>query len=214
MPRKNILLSSYLPYHVTARCINREWFNLPLADVWRIMENYLKFINSAYNIKIHSFVLMPNHFHLIVRSPDSNLSQAMNYFMRETSRQIGAATGRINQVYGNRFHRTAIDDAKYYYHAYKYVYRNPVKAGLTSNVEDYPYSTLSGIIGRRKIFIPIEEDNLLFSSPLCEKTLDWLNRKTSKKNDDSLKLALRRRVFQLPRETKTRLPNRLEREQY
>lgn len=214
VPRKRVPLSKIYPYHINARCINREWFSIPLPEVWIIMENYLKFINIAYEVKIHSFVLMPNHFHLIAQSPNSNISEAMNYFMRETSRQIAYAAGRINQVYGGRFHRTVIDDMRYYFHVYKYVYRNPVKAGLSVKPEDYAFSTLPGKIGLTQLFIPVEEDTLLFSSPFCTETLDWLNKATTPENDHSIRVALRRQVFQLPKEMDSRKPNRLEEEPY
>jgi putative transposase len=214
MPRRNVPSSAIHPTHINARCANREWFKIPLPEVWCIMENYLSFIHHAYDIKIHSFVLMPNHFHLIASTPKTNISEAMNYFMRETSRQIGYASNRINQVYGGRFHRTVIKDAKYFLCAYKYVYRNPVKGELAAKVEDYPFSTLSGKLGLSKIFIPVEEDTLLFSSPFCDRTLGWLNAKPSKENDESIRLALRRRIFELPKVKGALKPNPLETDEY
>ena len=175
------------------------------------MENYLHFLNRAYEIKIHSFVLMPNHFHLILRNPQSNLSEAMNYFMRETSRQIARESGRINQVYGARFHRSLITTEKYFYQAYKYVYRNPVRAQICSQVQDYPYSTIAGVIGLRKLNIPIEEDTLLFSGDnFNEGILDWLNRHPNPKHEKDIQLALRRRVYDLPREKNSKDPSPLE----
>ena len=44
--------------------------------------------------------------------------------------------GRINQVYGSRFHRSLILDYQYYQSAYKYVYRNPVKAQICLKPEE------------------------------------------------------------------------------
>jgi putative transposase len=173
MPRKKFIASNEYAYNVSARCINKEWFSLPMHDLWIMFADYLFFIHHAFGVRIHSFVLMNNHFHLIVRTPNMNLDKAMNYFMRETSRIIGFRSGRINQVYGGPYHWSLIKSPKYYNHAYKYVYRNPVEAGLSSKVENYEYSTLSVLLGNQHSMIPIEYDETLFSD--FTEQLQWLN---------------------------------------
>src|SRR5689334_21017913 len=93
VPRKNVPIHSTDPYHITARCINKEWFRIPLTEVWSLMGDYLAVIEHEFKILIHAFVLMPNHFHLISTAPDANISVALNYFMRETSREITRLSG-------------------------------------------------------------------------------------------------------------------------
>jgi putative transposase len=164
------------------------------------MENYLYFLHRAYEIKIYSFVLMPNHFHLLAQNPLGNLSEAMNYFMRETSRQIGRDSGRINQIYGARFHRSLISTERYFYQVYKYVYRNPVRAEICTEVQTYPFSTISGLVGLQKLYIPLEPDNLLFSGDdINEKTILWLNKTPDPKLEKEIQLALRRTEYELPK---------------
>lgn len=211
MPRKHVPISPHFPYHITARCINRDWFSVPLGTVWPIMENYLHFLTKAYETKIHSFVLMPNHFHLLAQSPQSNLSEGMNYFMRETSRQIGRDSGRINQIYGARFHRSLITTEKYFNQVYKYVYRNPVRAEICTQVQDYPYSTLAGLVGLRKLHIPLEPDNLLFSGEdVNEKTILWLNRNPDPNLEKEIQLALRKPEYKPTPDHDAKKPSALE----
>lgn len=62
----------------------------------------------------------------------------------------------------------------YALNAYKYIYRNPIEAGLCINVEDYEFSTLRGLLGLNKLAVPVEEDLTLFSD--MEGTLKWINR--------------------------------------
>jgi len=212
MPRKIFEKSSEFPYHVTARCINREWFCIPLNEVWGIMEDYLHFIVHSYGVKIHGFVLMNNHFHLLISAPQNNLSEAMNYFMRETSRALSREVGRINQTYGNRYYRSLIKSHHYYLHAYKYLYRNPVEAGLIQKPELYPYSTLPGLLGLQPLRIPLTEDPTLFDS--IESTLEWLNLQPDEKDRESIRQALKRGVFEIPRERGTSKAHRLELEMY
>lgn len=194
MGRYNRIFCAEFPYHITARCVNRSWFKLPLEDVWSIMQNQLFALHHFFNVHIHSFVLMPNHFHMLALWLENNMSESMQYFMGQTSRTISGQARRINQTYGARYHSSRIDSLHYYYQAYKYVYYNPVKAGLSLTPQDYPYSTLPGLIGKRKMHIPLESDELLFSD--FEGTMRWLNMAPTENNLQSVKKALKRRVFQ------------------
>ena len=179
-----------------------------MTQVWETFSNYLFFIHHAFDVKIHSFVLMNNHFHLIISTPESNLREAMNYFMRETSKRFGLASGRINQIYGGPYFWSQLKSEIYYGHAYKYVYRNPIEGGLCSKVEEYPFSTLNSLIGNSKTIIPIVEDTLLFSD--LESQIKWLNRDyKSESHRLEIKNALRKNQFQFGRD-KNRNPSILE----
>ena len=207
MPRKIIPCSKIHPYHVSARCHNREWFNIPLEDVWKIFENYLFFIHHSFKIEILSFVLMSNHFHLLLKAPEGNLSEAMRYFLGETSRQIGRSANRINQTYGTRFSRSLIHSHHYYLCAYKYVYRNPVKAEICERVEEYRYSSLAILLGQRKSVLPLSEDLTLFSD--FEGTMKWLNTKEEDANYRDVKKALRKSEFDFTPNRNTGSPHPL-----
>ncbi len=186
-----------LPFHLCARTNERTDFGPPLHVVWSHMENYLHFIHHAYDIRIHSFVLMPNHFHLIARFPAGNLGSAMNYFMRETSKAIARDSGRENHIWGTRVFRSLIRSPHYFSHAYKYVYRNPVEAGLSRRVEEYFFSTLPSLIGIKHGLIPLEEDEFLFDDVAAQ--LEWLNHSPAEDDRLAVKAALRRNEFSIPR---------------
>lgn len=210
MPRKPFLCDPLSPYHLSARSNNRDWFFLPIEEVWEIYERYLYFIHHAYEVKVHSFVLMSNHFHLIASFPKANLSEAILYFMRETSRSIARDSDRINHVYGSRTFRSHIGSFHYFQNAYKYIYQNPVRALICTNVEDYRFSTLNPKFGRTRTLIPLEEDTLLFGDP--ERTLAWLNSKVSKEDYEAVRLALRRPSFKFARCKRTKRAHRLEKD--
>lgn len=84
MPRKTLPFSSSFAVHIVARTLNREPFKAPIESVWQIMENYLSLVAKMYNLKIYSFVLMPNHFHLLIRPVEDNLGAALNYAAMKT----------------------------------------------------------------------------------------------------------------------------------
>lgn len=211
MPRKPCPLSENHPYHVGARTINREWFAIPMSEVWKITTYYLQFVQHAYGIEVLSFVLMSNHFHMLCRQPQLTLSEAMNFFMRETSRAINRETRRINQVWGGRHFKTLIESYHYYCCAYKYVYRNPVDAGICSRVEEYPYSTLNGLLGQQQLAVSMLEDITLFSD--VEGTLAWLNTAPKEGHRDQLRRALRHPIMAFGK-TPARKPHALETDPY
>jgi REP element-mobilizing transposase RayT len=209
MPRLHPIYSPEFPYHISARSHNKEWFQLPIEKVWETLSDYLYFINEAYKVEIYSFVLMDNHFHLIARFPENNMAEAMNYFMRESSRRISRDCGRINQVYGNRYFRSLIQKSHYLDHAYKYIYRNPVEAGLCERAEDYPYSTLHILLGKRNGVIPLVADPRL-DGPYLERTLKWLNETPEEKDKEEIRKALKRTEFSLTTRSKGNFVHHLE----
>jgi putative transposase len=215
MARVHPPISDALPYHLTARCINKEWFRIPLLEVWQIMGDYLFFIHHAYDVEILQFVLMANHFHLTIRFPNKNLSRSMEYFMRETSRRITSRAGRVNQTYGARFHRSLITSERHYRNVYKYIYRNPVRAGLCQRVEEYSFSTLRGVLGGEKLHIPLADDTLLFCPEVQESTLDWLNTDPGEIKRDEMRRALKKPILRFPeRDPRTKKPTLLLSEEY
>lgn len=183
--------------HVTTRSQNREKFKAPLGACWEVFCDRLYFVKHAYNLEMHSFVLMPNHYHWIFNAPENNASDAIGYFNRETSKTINRMMGQINHTWGAPAKQCIIDSYHYYLNAYKYVYYNPVKAGLIGRAEDYPYSTLYGLLGRDRIIVPLIEDTLLFED--IDKTLAWINQKPRKCDSESVRLALRHKKFHLPK---------------
>jgi putative transposase len=194
MARNKVSMQAEFPYHVTARCINQDWFSVPLDQVWIFMSEQLYFVQRAFEVKVIAFVLMNNHFHLLIQTPSSNLDQAMRWFMRETSRSLTAAGNRDNQTYGGRYFRSILSTDLYLLHAYKYVYLNPIRAGLVDHILDYPFSSLPCVLGLRPLPFAIHDDLLISSTA---ETLSWLEHIPSRENSESVRKALRRRIFQL-----------------
>ena len=208
MPREYTVLQNEFPYHITGRCINKEWFNLPMGTVWKVFSEELYMTCIIHNLKVHSFVLMSNHYHLIAHTPDKNLSKCMQRFLLNTSLRLTKLGNRINQTFAGRYFKTIIQQPNYYLNCYKYVYRNPIEAGLSEKAELYPYSTLSQKLGLNTLSVPIIYDDTLFEGPskVVEQTLEWINTKPSSKNWKATNSALRKRYFQYPKCMSTNKP--------
>jgi putative transposase len=88
MPRAKAILQSEFPYNISARCINQEWFNIPMNVVWEIFCEELTHTSNVHKLIVHSFVLMSNHYHLIASTPEANISQCMQQFNCRTSKKL------------------------------------------------------------------------------------------------------------------------------
>jgi REP element-mobilizing transposase RayT len=183
-----------LPVHVTSRCINKAWFDLPMPEVWDIMATNLKFASFAYNFEVHAFVLMNNHFHLLLTCPEQNLSEAMQWFIGTTSCHINERAGRINQVFARRFKRCRLKGYFHYMNTYKYIYQNPLRAKICQRVEEYPFSSLRGIIGLAPLDVEVSDEFILEG---LEKNLEWLNSMPTEECIRSIRSALRHSQFVL-----------------
>jgi putative transposase len=210
MARTPLQVNKSLPYHVTARTNNRETFHVPLAQLWEIIGEECLNLAWVYGAEFHAFVLMPNHFHLLITTPEQNLGVTMNEFLKSVSRRSNRLSDRTGHVFGGPYHRSLIRDSRYFAHALKYVYRNPVRAKLCDHAEDYPFSTLRGLLGLAPLAFPISftRSGLELSLPAMEPVsqLGWLNSPLPKETEALVRAGLRRRLFDAIMDRKTRRP--------
>lgn len=122
MGRGKAILQSDFPYNISARCINREWFMLPMDKVWAIFCEELTRTHNDHDLVVHCFVLMSNHYHLIASTPKANISQCMHQFMTRSSRRLTRSGNRINETFAGRHYKTILHEPSYYLNAYKYNY--------------------------------------------------------------------------------------------
>lgn len=196
MPRKKLIRSPDHVYHITSRSNSKEWFYIPSKECWRICVELLREGCPRFGIELHAFVLMHNHYHLLVRFPDAPIDKFMHFFNKNMSKRINMASGRINHVFGGSYKWSLIDSSPYYFNAIKYVYQNPLRAGMCARVEQYPYSTYHG------------KKHGLSVSPLKGLDLDWLNDLYSEESRQRIRKGFKRVVFQ-PSYNKKRLHEEL-----
>ena len=171
MPRKNLIRTNLYPYHVTIRSNNKEWFDLPREIVWKICLRAMVLANQKHPVRIQAFVLMANHYHLLIWTPQCNLDRFMNVFNYQISKDIRERTGRINRVFGDRYKWSLVENPNYYHQVLKYIYQNPLRANLVRRCEMYPYSSLYYVMNNLKF--PLELYRPVINGK--ENFFQWLN---------------------------------------
>ena len=142
MPRRKLIRQSQYPYHVTIRSNDKRTFPLRPEIMWELCYECLLYAKANCPVEINCFVLMKNHYHLLVTTPNSNLDSFMYFFNRKLSLEISKRASSINHRFANRYHWTIVDDITYLFNIYRYIYQNPVRAGQAELCIDYPYSSL------------------------------------------------------------------------
>lgn len=197
MPIKPLFRTAEYPYHVVNRANNRDQFELDLNELWQIFIDCFGRAKELYACDLHSFVLMPNHFHLMVSTPNENLDLVMQYVQREVSRTANRKTKRINHFFGSRYKWSAILEEEYFSHVHKYIFRNPVKAGLCHLVTDYSFSSLN----TKPTSFDWELTDFLYQpKKITDIDFEWLNLPTPAEEEESIRRALRRSKFKLPKD--------------
>jgi REP element-mobilizing transposase RayT len=194
MAREPLYRTNKFYYHVTARSNNREYFYVPPQESWNIFTRSLSKAAEKYKANIHTFVLMSNHFHMLISTPESNLDCVMRYSLAEATRSIQKQTSRINHIMGARYKWNVLVDPYSLAYVYKYVFRNPVLAGLCAKVEDYAFSSLNNLQSPLAISSGIDRYWQHIPKNFHEK-LTWLNQPTKKECEDLIKNGLRRFQF-------------------
>ena len=136
-------------YHVTARGNNRQPIFLKARDYHTYLDR-LRRAKERFMFTLHAYALMPNHVHLIIEpSPKTTISQIMQSLGVTYTKLFNKRYGRVGHVFQGRFHSRLIEKDAYLLVASRYVHRNPVRAKLCAQPEDYPWSSYRAYIDRR-----------------------------------------------------------------
>ncbi len=114
-------------YHVTARGVERR----TVFEDERDHEHFLELLPelvSRYGVKIHAYVLMHNHYHLLVQTPNANLSRAMQWLNVSYSVWFNRRRDRVGPVFQGRYKAVPIDhEGSWALQVSEYLHLNPVR---------------------------------------------------------------------------------------
>jgi len=188
MPRRNLIRQSTMPYHVTSRTNNKNWFEIPIFEVWDLCKESLIYALKQKPVIIHSFMLMGNHYHLLLTTPNSNIDGFMMLYNRKLSNLINKKSGVTNHKFSNRYKWTIVDNQSYLLNVYRYIYQNPVRAKLTIDCFSYPYSSLHFSRYESKLFN--HRPHIYYGR---EKS--WLEKNMGEEFDEMIKTSLKKETF-------------------
>lgn len=173
MSRINFKLSNY--YHVSGKwdCVLSD--RNQMSELWNLSLVQLSALEIFGELNIIAFVLMNNHFHLLIKLKTSEVISELNLYFKKNMTQNLMNVGVLDN--SSEFHDLffkRISSFAELKELYRYVYRNPIEANICDKAEDYAYSTLHYAL--KKNFNLAKEDpfHLIFNEP---RVLQWINSK-------------------------------------
>jgi len=136
-------------YHV----INRGNSGENIFRGTRDREKFLDYLETAierFSIKIHTYCLMTNHFHLLLETELPNLSQAIQWINVSYAGYFNRKYKRPGHLFQGRFKSILVDAEEYLKQLSRYIHLNPVRAKLVGHPGEYRWSSYLAITGKTK----------------------------------------------------------------
>lgn len=136
-------------YHVTSRGNEQK-------DVFksrRDREKFLEYLASAterYRAVVHAYCLMSNHFHLLLETPEGNLSEIMRHINGAYTIYFNIKRKRAGHLFQGRYKAILVEADEYLTELSRYIHLNPVRAGIVEKPEQYQWSSYGGYAGYSK----------------------------------------------------------------
>lgn len=147
------------PHHVIQRGNNRQPICLDRTD-FQALKDALAASAQRFQVAVHAFVLMGNHFHLLATPPtDEALPKMMQALGRSYVRYFNDRHQRTGTLWEGRYKSTLIESEPYLLACMAYIDLNPVRAGMVAHAADYPWSSYAHYAG-------LGADKLLTPHPL------------------------------------------------
>jgi len=136
-------------YHITSRGDGRE--DIYLTDVDR--EGFIHLLGDVcerFGWLCYAYCLMDNHYHLLIETPEANLSRGMRQLNGVYTQRFNRQHGRCGHVFQGRYKAIVVQKEAYLLELCRYVALNPVRAGMVNDVADWSWSSFRATSGLTK----------------------------------------------------------------
>ena len=176
-------------YHVVARGNNKEYIFREGIDKGYFVK-LLKEYRMTMGYNIYGYVLMDNHYHIIIQTMDKKLQEIMHQINNKYSKYFNYKFKRVGHIFQGRYKAVLVQDERYMLNLLRYIHQNPVSAGMCKQVEDYKWS--SDVYYRKGIrsFVDTEAIMKMLSSNIIESRYKYeeLMREEEKTDFDKMKV--------------------------
>ena len=132
-------------YHVTARGNERKRIYFTKRDYLKFRE-YIEDAQEKYGCLLHVYVFMTNHYHMIIETPNPNISKVMHFINGSYTTYINKKRDRSGHLFQGRYKAILIDRDNYLLEASRYIHLNPVRARIVEKPEEFLNSSYASYI--------------------------------------------------------------------
>lgn len=137
-------------YHIMSRGVARGEVFCADEDYHKFLE-YLEKTSEKFQLEVFAFVLMRNHYHLLLRTKEANLSRAMQWLQTSYSVYFNRKHRRSGHLFQGRYKSILVGDDAYWRGLSFYIHLNPVRAGMVRELEEYKWSSYHDYVKTKKI---------------------------------------------------------------
>jgi REP-associated tyrosine transposase len=127
-------------YHITSRGNARERIFLEDADR-RIFLDVFGAVVEKYNWLCHAYCLMDNHYHVLIETPDPNLSLGMRQLNGVYTQSFNRRHSRVGHVFQGRYKSILVQKDEHLLELCRYIVLNPVRAGMVNQPKEWGWSS-------------------------------------------------------------------------
>jgi REP element-mobilizing transposase RayT len=136
-------------YHITARGNERKRIFFGKGDYDKFKE-YLLEAQDKYGYRLHCYVLMGNHYHLVIETPNGNMNKVLHYINGSYANYINRKRNRSGHLLQGRYKGILVDRDAYLLELSRYLHLNPVRAKIVERPEDYRQSSYRSYVKTQK----------------------------------------------------------------
>jgi REP element-mobilizing transposase RayT len=134
-------------YHVTARGNERRAIYRSDDDRRRFLAT-LDDIVGRFHLLLHTYVLMDNHYHLLIETLEANLGRAMHDLNGAYAQAFNRGHRRVGHLLQGRYQSPLVQRDAYLLELSRYIHLNPVRAGMVARADEYRWSSARAYLGR------------------------------------------------------------------
>ena len=147
-------------YHITSRGNARERIYLEDEDYAGFLE-CLCSVAKRFNWILHAYCLMSNHYHLLIETPEGNLSRGMRQLNGVYTQQFNRRHNRVGHILQGRYKAIVVDKNNYLLELCRYIVLNPVRAGMVRGPKEWRWSSYKETAGYGKGIACLTKDWIL-----------------------------------------------------
>jgi len=129
--------------------------------------DYLCFIDllketaEMWSLRVGAYCLMPSHYHLLIQTPDANLSRCMRHLNGVYTQRFNRSHLTDGQLFQGRYKSILVEAESYLLDIIRYIHRNPLEAGVVGRLNMYPWSSHKGYLSGAKKWDWLYKDFIL-----------------------------------------------------
>src|SRR6266511_4267743 len=135
-------------YHITSRGNERKAIFRDDEDRVKFLELLGRAVEEFY-IRLHGYVLMSNHYHILLETPNGNLNRALRYINGVYTQAFNRRHKRVGHLFQGRYKAILVDKDSYLLELSRYIHLNPWRVKRSMDTIKYPWCSLRSYFGAR-----------------------------------------------------------------